>query len=102
MESVIELLLETLKHLRVAELKRFNHILLSQPEFLRHCLSTSLKWLPKAHVQDTVFFMLQICGQKCLDKTEKILKTMKRTDLVRRLSNSSSGSKSETIKIKTC
>ncbi|KAM8735552.1 uncharacterized protein AB9X84_023968 [Acanthopagrus schlegelii] len=93
MESVIELLLETLKHLSVAELKRFKRILLCQPEFLRHCLRTSLKWLPIAHVQDTVFFMLQICGQKCLEKTEKILKTMKRTDLVRRLSNSSSGSK---------
>ena len=102
MESVIELLLETLKHLSVAELKRFKHSLLSQPECLRHCLRTPLKWLPKAHVQDTVFFMLQICGQKCLEKTKYILMMMMRTDLVQRLSDRGSGSKSKTIKIKTC
>ncbi|KAM8734423.1 uncharacterized protein AB9X84_023225 isoform 3-T3 [Acanthopagrus schlegelii] len=93
MESVIELLLETLKHLSVAELEEFRDALLSQPEFHRHFLSTPLMLLQTAHVQDTVFFMVQICGQKCLEKTKYILMTMMRTDLVQRLSDSSSGSK---------
>ena len=102
MESVIELLLETLKDLSVADLKEFISALLSQPEFHRPFLSIPSKLLQIAHVQDTVFFMVQIRGQKCVKKTEKILKTMKRTDLVQRLSDRSSGSKSKTIKRKTC
>ena len=102
MESVIELLLETLKHLSVAELEEFRDALLSQPEFHRHFLSTPWMWLQTAHVQDTVFLMVQICGQKCLEKTKYILMMMMRTDLVQRLSDRGSGSKSKTIKIKTC
>ena len=102
MESVIELLLETLKDLSVVELKKFKVSLLSQPEFHGHSLSIPLKRLPIAHVQDMVFFMVQLSGQSCVEKTEKILKTMKRTDLVQRLSDRSSGSKSKTIKRKTC
>ncbi|XP_073341132.1 uncharacterized protein [Pagrus major] len=94
MESVIELLLETLKDLSDAELKMFKGALSRQPEFHRHFFSTPLKRrLPIAHVQHTVFSMVQICGQKCVEKTNEILKTMKRTDLVQRLSDSSSGSK---------
>ncbi|XP_036929634.1 uncharacterized protein LOC119005785 isoform X16 [Acanthopagrus latus] len=93
MESVIELLVETLKDLSVAELKEFIGALLSQPEFHRPFLSIPLKLLQTAHMQDTVFFMVQIRGQKCVKKTEDILKTMKRTDLVQRLSERGSESK---------
>ncbi|XP_030251031.1 uncharacterized protein LOC115568093 [Sparus aurata] len=93
MESVIELLLETLKDLSDTDLKEFIGALLSQPEFHRHVLSIPLNLLQTAHVQDTVFLMVQICGQKCVKKTEDILKTMKRTDLVPRLSDRSSGFK---------
>uniref|UniRef100_A0A671Y5Z2 FIIND domain-containing protein n=1 Tax=Sparus aurata TaxID=8175 RepID=A0A671Y5Z2_SPAAU len=95
MESVIELLLETLKDLSDTDLKEFICALLSQPEFHRPFLSIPLKLLQTAHVQDTVFFMVQIRGQKCVKKTEKILKTMKRTDLVQRLSDRSSGSRKQ-------
>ena len=102
MESVIELLVETLKDLSVAELKEFIGALLSQPEFHRPFLSIPLKLLQTAHMQDTVFFMVQIRGQKCVKKTEDILEKMKRTDLVQRLSERGSESKSKTIKIKTC
>ncbi|XP_036929627.1 uncharacterized protein LOC119005785 isoform X9 [Acanthopagrus latus] len=93
MESVIELLLETLKHLSVAELEEFRDALLSQPEFHRHFLSTPWMWLQTAHVQDTVFLMVQICGQKCLEMTKYILMMMMRTDLVQWLSDRGSGSK---------
>ncbi|KAM8734420.1 uncharacterized protein AB9X84_023224 isoform 2-T2 [Acanthopagrus schlegelii] len=93
MESVIELLLETLKHLSVAELEEFRDALLRQPEFRRPFVSIPLMLLQTAHVQDTVFFMVQICGQKCLEETKYILMTMKRTDLVQRLSDRGSGSK---------
>ncbi|XP_073340776.1 uncharacterized protein [Pagrus major] len=94
MESVIELLLETLKDLSDAELKEFKDTLLSQPEFHRHFLSIPLKLLlPIAHVQHTVFIIVLKYSQQPVAKTKEILKMMKRTDLVQRLSDSSSGSK---------
>ncbi|XP_074508767.1 uncharacterized protein LOC141778417 [Sebastes fasciatus] len=90
MASVIELLLETLKDLSVKELERFK-VDLRETDFVRHCIPW---WRLKiTDMQDTVFLMVQISGQRSVKKTKEILKTMKRTDLVQRLSGSSSGPK---------
>ncbi|KAL7393373.1 hypothetical protein ABVT39_009841 [Epinephelus coioides] len=44
-------------------------------------------------MQDTVFSMVQNNGQQSVEMTKEVLEKMKRTDLVQRLSDSSSGSK---------
>ncbi|XP_074508795.1 uncharacterized protein LOC141778429 [Sebastes fasciatus] len=90
MASVIELLLETLKDLSVKELERFK-VVLSETDFVRHYIP---RWhLEITDMQDIVFLMVQIEGQQSVENTKEILKTMKRTDLVQRLSDSSSGPK---------
>ncbi|XP_030250078.1 uncharacterized protein LOC115567528 isoform X3 [Sparus aurata] len=74
MESVVEQLLETLKYLSDAELKRFQNVLapLSFPE-----------------KYEVVLYMIQAYSQESVEKTKKVLKEMERTDLVQRLSDSS-------------
>lgn len=82
MESVVEQLLETLKYLSDAELKRFQNVLapLSFPE-----------------KYEVVLYMIQAYSQESVEKTKKVLKEMERTDLVQRLSDSSCRLESKTI-----
>ncbi len=103
MASVTELLLETLADLSDRDLERFKEVLLIHHwSHFYWCLS-EYKWmlLETADMQDTVFLMVLACGQQTVEKTKEVLEMMGRTDLVQRLSDSSSGPKSKTIKTKT-
>ncbi|XP_071325385.1 uncharacterized protein [Trachinotus anak] len=91
MASVIELLLETLADLSDGELKEFKQVLLSQIHLHRPHSDIPWKLFMMADLQDTVLLMVQIYGQKSVEKIKKVLKEMNRTDLVRRLTDSSSG-----------
>ena len=106
MESLIELLLEALKDLSKAELKKFKSTL--RPVYFKGHSSFTLmqqkaKYLPfylldKTDMQGTVCLMGQSYGQQSVEMTKESLKMMERTDLVQRLSDSSSRPKSKTIK----
>ncbi|XP_035862451.1 uncharacterized protein LOC116060966 [Sander lucioperca] len=93
MASVIELLLETLKELRDGELQKFKKVLVSQTDFYRHF--SDAPWMQRESIdrQDIVFSVVEIYGQKSVEKTKEVLKNMKRTDLVQKLSDSSSAPK---------
>ena len=98
MTSVIELLLETLADLSNREQKHFKQVLWSQSLVYEPYIKISRV---VADMQDTVFLMVKTFGQQSLKKTKKVLSEIKRTDLVQRLSDSSSGPKSKTMKTKT-
>ncbi|XP_050931905.1 uncharacterized protein LOC108899588 isoform X2 [Lates calcarifer] len=91
MTSVIELLLETLADLSDKEIKDFKQILLSQIPFHRSYSDSQWRLLVVADLQDTVLLMVQNYGQQSVEETKTVLRKMKRTDLVQRLSDSSSG-----------
>ncbi|XP_078027620.1 uncharacterized protein LOC144464477 isoform X4 [Epinephelus lanceolatus] len=87
--SVIELLLETLAGLSDGELREFKTVL-SQSHLHRRFYRRQLR---TADMQDTVFLMVQNDGQQSVKTTIEVLEKMKRTDLVQRLSHSSSAPK---------
>ncbi|XP_039475973.1 uncharacterized protein LOC116330579 isoform X5 [Oreochromis aureus] len=89
MESVIELLLETLDALNYRELEEFKQTIEKIYYDERNTL-VSWKWLMSKDLQDTVFLMVQTYGQQSVEKTMEVLKKMKRTDLAQRLSDCSS------------
>ncbi|XP_071325364.1 uncharacterized protein [Trachinotus anak] len=93
MMSVIELLLEKLADLSIGELRGFNQVLLSQIRFDRHNSDIPWNLLMMVDLQDTVLLMVQTYSQESVEKTKKVLKEMNRTDLVQRLTDSSSGPK---------
>ncbi|XP_075962761.1 uncharacterized protein LOC142965619 isoform X2 [Anarhichas minor] len=93
MASVIELLLETLAGLSDEELKMFKYVLWSQTDFSRHSSDIQLMLFRVTDKQDMVFLMVLNYGQQSVNKTMEVLKKMNRTDLVQRLSHSSSGPK---------
>ncbi|XP_035528353.1 uncharacterized protein LOC118335942, partial [Morone saxatilis] len=98
MASVIELLLETLKDLSDEEFEEFKKVLnpfqfLSPDLFMFETTDTQSLLLKITDLQDIVFSIVQIFGQKSVKKTKEVLNKMKRTDLVQRLSDSSSGAK---------
>ncbi len=101
MASVTELLLETLAGLRDGELKKFKEALRVQIHVHRRFSDNKWMLLETTDMQDTVFLMVLACGQQTVEKTKEVLEMMGRTDLVQRLSDSSSGPKSKTIKTKT-
>ncbi|XP_078027614.1 uncharacterized protein LOC117265273 isoform X7 [Epinephelus lanceolatus] len=88
MTSVIELLLETLAGLSDRKLRKFKMVL-SQTDLS----SMPFMLWEIEDMQDIVFLMVHIDGQQSVEITHEVLKKMKRTDLVQRLSASSSGSK---------
>lgn len=107
MESVVEQLLETLKYLSDAELKKFQDILapLSFHERRGSLLSfqaaaerNPLIMLGTTDMKTIVLCMMQAYSQQSVEKTKKVLKEMERTDLVQRLSDSSFRPKRKTIK----
>ncbi|XP_026226732.1 uncharacterized protein LOC113169500 isoform X3 [Anabas testudineus] len=89
MASDIELLLETLAELSNWELEKLNHELLSPI----HCdddddgfSENMLVSHNMTNKEDIVFLMVKVFGQQSVMKTEKVLKKMRRTDLIQRLS----------------
>ncbi|XP_039475976.1 uncharacterized protein LOC116330579 isoform X8 [Oreochromis aureus] len=88
MESVIELLLETLDGLNEQELHKFNQTL----QLIHRKYYSVFSWMSymRTDLQHTVFLMVQTYGQQSVEKTKKVLKEMKRTDLAQRLSDCSS------------
>ena len=95
MAAVEEMLLETLNDLSYQELKKFKQVL---------DLTVSQKYLPSISMMlsdtadntDVVDLMLQIYGQQSVEEMKKVFKQMNRSDLVQRLSDTSSGSKGKT------
>ncbi|XP_074538984.1 uncharacterized protein LOC141800390 [Halichoeres trimaculatus] len=87
--SVTELLMETLAELSKKELQRFTTHL-EDTWVLRHTSYIPwLQWVKKGH-QETVFSVIMTFGQHSVEITREILKKMKKTDLVQRLSDCSS------------
>lgn len=99
MESVIELLLETLDGLNELELSEFNWTL-RQIHHDKYDSDFSWMWYMRTNLQHTVFLMVQTYGQQSVEKTMEVLKEMKRTDLAQRLSDCSSLPRSKTTKSK--
>ncbi|XP_044215680.1 uncharacterized protein LOC122987727 isoform X2 [Thunnus albacares] len=92
MAAVKEMLLETLNDLSFQELKKFKEVLqltVSQKDLP----DISLMLINRTDRVDIVNLMLQNCGQQSVDLTKKIFKKMSRSDLVQRLSDTSSGPK---------
>ncbi|XP_039475828.1 uncharacterized protein LOC116331569 [Oreochromis aureus] len=89
MESVIELLLETLDGLNEQELEKFNWTL-RQIHLHKYDSDFTWVWYMMSDLQDTVFLMVQTYGQQSVEVTMEVLKEMKRTDLAQRLSDCSS------------
>ncbi|XP_030606346.1 uncharacterized protein LOC115794827 isoform X2 [Archocentrus centrarchus] len=91
MESVIELLLETLAALNDQELREFTQVLFEIHHHRnKYDSGFPLMLYMMADLQDTVFVMVQTYGQQSVEKTMEVLKEMKRTDLAQRLSDCSS------------
>ncbi|XP_034057050.1 uncharacterized protein LOC117536345 isoform X6 [Gymnodraco acuticeps] len=93
MASVIELLLETLKGLSDQDLKSFKMVLI---EILsgKGYPDISPSWHRMIDRQDMVFYLVQDHSQhRLLEMTTEAFEKMNRTDLVQRLSQSSSGPK---------
>ncbi|XP_042345901.1 uncharacterized protein LOC121945667 [Plectropomus leopardus] len=91
--SAIELLLETLSDLSDKELEEFKVSLQRQTGGCRHYSSMAYgawRLLMIRDMQDTVFLMVLDDGRRSVETTKKLLEKMKRTDLVQRLSDSSS------------
>ncbi|XP_031162784.1 NLR family CARD domain-containing protein 3-like isoform X1 [Sander lucioperca] len=85
MATVIELL-ETLEDLGDKELKNFKWYL-QQPEFLKDFPPIPKSRLENADRPDTVDLMVQTYSHVCVDVAKKVLKRMRRNDLVESLSN---------------
>ena len=81
--------METLGQLCFGEFLQFKDILqkLQMKEFPRVRIEMAQNKV------DLVELMVEICGQQSVEVTMEVLKKMNRTDLVQRLSDTSSGSK---------
>ncbi|XP_067440108.1 NACHT, LRR and PYD domains-containing protein 1 homolog [Thunnus thynnus] len=89
MAAVKEMLLETLNDLSYQQLKKFKDVLqltVSQKDLQ----DISLKLIDTENSADILNLMLQNYGQQSVDLTVRIFKKMNRSDLVQRLSNTSS------------
>ncbi|KAI9532116.1 hypothetical protein NQZ68_034321 [Dissostichus eleginoides] len=94
MASVIELLQETLKDLSDQDLQRFQMVL-NKIQSDKGYPNISPRWLMMSDSQDMVFSLVQDHSQhSLLEMTTEAFERMNRTDLVQRLSQSSSGPKS--------
>ncbi|KAF3839496.1 hypothetical protein F7725_018213 [Dissostichus mawsoni] len=94
MASFIELLLETLKDLSDQDLQSFQRVLLIEIQSGKGYSDISARWLMMRDRQDMVFYLLQDHSQhRLLEMTTEAFEKMNRTDLVQRLSQSSSGPK---------
>ncbi|XP_042346596.1 uncharacterized protein LOC121946190 isoform X2 [Plectropomus leopardus] len=92
--AVIELLLETLADLSDLDFEVFKQVFQNQTKVSRDVSDIQWELLLMTDRQDTVFSMVQIYGQqRSVEATKEVLKEIKRTDLLQRLSDSSSGFK---------
>lgn len=87
-------LLEILKDLGDGELKEFKWYL-QQPDFLKDGPYIPKSQLEKADRQDTVDMMVETYSHQCVEVAMRVLKKIRRNDLVGRLSNVSSGAKGQ-------
>uniref|UniRef100_A0A3B4WJ13 Pyrin domain-containing protein n=1 Tax=Seriola lalandi dorsalis TaxID=1841481 RepID=A0A3B4WJ13_SERLL len=71
------------------ELKNFKWYL-QQPDFLKDFPSIPKSQLEKADRPDTVDVMVQTYSHRCVEVAKRVLKRMRRNDLVESLSNSGS------------
>lgn len=85
MAAAIELL-ETLEDLADKELKTFKWYL-QQDNFLKDLLPIPKSRLENADRPDTVDLMVHTYSHQCVEVAKKVLKRMRRNDLVERLSN---------------
>ncbi|KAL7403541.1 hypothetical protein ABVT39_002046 [Epinephelus coioides] len=97
MTSVIVLLLETVVGLSDGELRILKRVLQTQTNLHLSFSDSTLIPLKIEDRQVTVFLMVLTYGQQSVEKTEEVLKEMTRTDLVQRLSHSSSQSKKKRL-----
>nr|XP_046255929.1 uncharacterized protein LOC124064997 [Scatophagus argus] len=88
MASVTELLLETLKDAATHE---FWDALLFQTDLYRYFPNLPSFLLKVRDVQDMMFIMVLMYGQKSVEMINQVLKKLNKTDLVQKLSDSSSG-----------
>lgn len=95
MVAVKEMLLETLNDLSYQELTKFKKVL-QLTVFQNNLPDISLRLSDTENNTDIVDLMLQNYGQQSVELMKKIYKEMKRTDLVQRLSDTSSGPKGKT------
>lgn len=86
MATAIELL-ETLEDLGDRELKTFKWYL-QQPDFLKDLPPIPKSQLESADRPDTVDLMVQTYSNQCVEVAKRVLKRMRRNDLVESLSNS--------------
>eukprot|EP00064_Thunnus_orientalis_P026330 superscaffoldBa00016366_g26830 len=92
MGAVIELLLETLNDLSDQELKTLKW-LLQLTHFKKALPCIPLIHLEPADRTKVVDLMMERCGQQSVEVIREVFMEMKRTDLVQRLSETSSGPK---------
>ncbi|XP_076742268.1 uncharacterized protein LOC112431631 [Maylandia zebra] len=91
MESLIELLLETLADLRGSEVRDFIQILRRKHGSMSSMSPPEMSDLQDVQdVQDVVLLMVRTFGQQSVKKIVEVLKEMERTDLAQRLTDSSS------------
>uniref|UniRef100_UPI0037E74FC4 uncharacterized protein n=1 Tax=Semicossyphus pulcher TaxID=241346 RepID=UPI0037E74FC4 len=93
--SVMDQLMETLAYLSEEELVNFNKTYMRRKCFHRDYGDTPWRLFMMRDHQDTVFLMMLTCGQHFVETTMEVLKEIKRTDLVQRLLDTSSGFKKE-------
>lgn len=89
MATAVELL-ETLEDLGDRELKTFKWYL-QQVDFLKELPAIPKSRLEAADRPDTVDLMVQTYSQLCVEVAKRVLKRMKRNDLVESLSNTEPG-----------
>lgn len=95
---VKKLLAKTLDKLSSEEL----HAFLSLLDLERDFPFIWRRQLRVSNTQEVAELMVKTCGQECLDITKKVLKMMKRTDLVQRLSDMSTEIEGEAEKTEIC
>ena len=102
MDAVEQILQETLCELSHNEIREFKR-LLPFTYFQRSLPQISLRQLGwTSTVPQLVDVMLQTCGQQSVEVTEEVFRDMKRTDLLQRLSETSSRLKGQRKKDMKC
>lgn len=89
MEVDIALLMETLADLSDREVMYFKKSLSPVHPYQQDCRLQQIL-LEMADLKNTVVFTVLVCGHKFMEKTKEILTKIRKTNLVRRLSDSHS------------
>ncbi|MED6254825.1 hypothetical protein ATANTOWER_000885, partial [Ataeniobius toweri] len=97
LESDVELLLETLSELTQSDLETFKMVLVKERLGFKLHSDIQHRLLLEADLQNTVLIMVEICGLQSVKITKNILMKMKKTNLVEKLSSTSSTSKERNL-----